>query len=367
MTYFRKWLHKNIFPDVHESVRRSIALDNIHNLREISIGVILVESVILSLFILRNRHSLNLYLESILSVAFCILVSIYVAVHLTRLKRNPEKAAGPLVWENRLLILYFIVLSLWGMVASRRHYIEGSQMITFFIVELVITCFVAMPPKVSFPLLLSVHILFYILIYKVDRAANLNSFNYFAMVFLMWLGTVVRYRTQVKNVTQRLEVERLNRKLDELSKSDPLTGLGNRLAVRNDFPEIKGNDVAVMMSDIDYFKRFNDKMGHETGDLILKEVSRQLKENFPSKSCYRYGGDEFLVIMTNVTAEDFNKRVDKWLLDVQKMQLKGIDVPLRCSAGFITGHPETSQELRDLIHAADQRLYKEKRRHHCHE
>ena len=69
MTYFRKWLHKNIFPDVHESVRRSIALDNIHNLREISIGVILVESVILSLFILRNRHSLNLYLESILSVA----------------------------------------------------------------------------------------------------------------------------------------------------------------------------------------------------------------------------------------------------------------------------------------------------------
>ena len=212
-----------------------------------------------------------------------------------------------------------------------------------------------------------VDILFYIVIYMVDRAANLNSFNYFAMVFLMWLGMVVRYRTQVKNVTQRLEVERLNRKLDELSKSDPLTGLGNRLAVRNDFPGITGNDVAVMMSDIDYFKRFNDKMGHETGDLILKEVSRQLKENFPSKSCYRYGGDEFLVIMTNVTAEDFNKRVDKWLLDVQKMQLKGIDVPLRCSAGFITGHPETSQELRDLIHAADQRLYKEKRRHHCHE
>ena len=160
-------------------------------------------------------------------------------------------------------------------------------------------------------------------------------------------------------------MERLNRKLERISQTDVLTDIGNRMAIREDFDRIVGNDVAVMMADIDHFKQFNDRVGHEAGDMVLKAVAKELCQHFPRECCYRYGGDEFLVIMEDITATEYRRRIHRWFRGVERIRIPGVDLPIRCSAGFVTGHPDTAGDLRELIHQADRKLYEMKRDHHA--
>lgn len=353
-----------LLPPVSETVRRTIVRNNLESLRQISIGTAVVESIILLLFSLHHLQDLTKYPKSVISVGFCIIASIYVAVHLTRVQRSKEVIEGPLRRESCILILYFIVMAFWGMAASYRHYMEGEQMLTFFIVEIVFICFVAIKPLLGAVLIFGSHIIFYLVIYTVDGGSGISPLNYFAMAVLMWIGIVVRYQSVLENVTQRFEVERLNRKLERISQTDVLTDIGNRMAIREDFDRIVGNDVAVMMADIDHFKQFNDRVGHEAGDMVLKAVAKELCQHFPRECCYRYGGDEFLVIMEDITATEYRRRIHRWFRGVERICIPGVDLPIRCSAGFVTGHPDTAGDLRELIHQADRKLYEMKRDHH---
>ena len=300
-----------LLPPVSETVRRTIVRNNLESLRQISIGTAVVESIILLLFSLHHLQDLTKYPKSVISVGFCIIASIYVAVHLTRVQRSKEVIEGPLRRESCILILYFIVMAFWGMAASYRHYMEGEQMLTFFIVEIVFICFVAIKPLLGAVLIFGSHIIFYLVIYTVDGGSGISPLNYFAMAVLMWIGIVVRYQSVLENVTQRFEVERLNRKLERISQTDVLTDIGNRMAIREDFDRIVGNDVAAMMADIDHFKQVNDNYGHRMGDLAIQRLSQCLEKGLevdyrdradfvekfdPAKDnvLARLGGDEFV-------------------------------------------------------------------------
>ena len=361
----KRTIRQLLIPPVNEQVRRTIARNNIRSLQQISIGAVIVESVILLLFVPHHFHELRDYIVSVSSVGFCDIVSLYMALHLTRVQKSKEKFEGPLRRESRMLVLYFIVMAFWGMAASLRNYAAGGQMLTFFIVEIVFTCFIAIRPLLDAVLIFGCHIVFYLMVFHVNGGAGISAFNYFAMAFLMWVGTVIRYQSVLENVTQRFELERLNRKLERISQTDPLTDIGNRMAIREDFEQLVGNDVAVMMADIDHFKRFNDRTGHDAGDEVLRRVAEQLRQYFPKECCYRYGGDEFLVIMTDITATEYQRRIRRWSLSVEKIRIPGVGMPIRCSAGFVTGHPETPDDLRALIHGADQALYEMKKDHHA--
>ena len=63
--------------------------------------------------------------------------------------------------------------------------------------------------------------------------------------------------------------------------TDALTGIGNRMALRTVFQNYVGGQVAVMMADVDYFKRYNDEAGHEAGDQVLMCVASLLTRYFP--------------------------------------------------------------------------------------
>jgi len=101
-----------------------------------------------------------------------------------------------------------------------------------------------------------------------------------------------------------------NRKLNVAALTDPLTGLANRRCARNKLSEEWQNSMrsssplSVMMVDIDRFKRVNDEYGHEIGDLVLNEVAQILKTHTrQGEEVARLGGEEFLVICPNTSAE----------------------------------------------------------------
>ena len=106
------------------------------------------------------------------------------------------------------------------------------------------------------------------------------------------------------------ELERANIALAESARRDPLTGLGNRLQLREDLYRLQrwldryGRGFGVALCDVDRFKFYNDRYGHIAGDDVLQAISQSVATTIRSGDmAYRYGGEELLIIMPEQSAE----------------------------------------------------------------
>ena len=151
--------------------------------------------------------------------------------------------------------------------------------------------------------------------------------------------------------------------LQEASLSDVLTGLRNRFALRRDYSGYaeSGASLHVMMVDLDNFKGINDAYGHETGDLVLKDVGTVLLGTFGPECSYRYGGDEFLVIVSDWTDDEFDAACEKIRGQMESLSLGADGKPVLFSGGYACGVPRLQSDLRLMMRQADDNLYKAKR------
>ena len=139
---------------------------------------------------------------------------------------------------------------------------------------------------------------------------------------------------------------------------DALTGIGNRLALRRDYDAYLGKEVTVVMLDLNDFKLINDTRGHEEGDRILRETGKLLADTFGGEHCYRYGGDEFLAIIPDLSNTELQEK-----LECLKRNKPVIDDTVRAdfSIGSVRAMLSDSDILRTLISRADEKMYEEKR------
>ena len=101
------------------------------------------------------------------------------------------------------------------------------------------------------------------------------------------------------------EIEKGNRRLDQLSRHDALTGLANRRHVDEFLQQVwdrarkEGDEVSLLMMDIDHFKAFNDRYGHPEGDACLKDVAEAMGAHLrqPGDLVGRFGGEEFIAVL----------------------------------------------------------------------
>ena len=152
--------------------------------------------------------------------------------------------------------------------------------------------------------------------------------------------------------------------LSSLIDKDPLTGVYNRRKFDRDIELLaalyrrtnKGSGLLII--DIDHFKKFNDEHGHQTGDLVLKQVARCIAENlrdYDRIHIYRYGGEEFVIIIPDVSTKET-------VLIGERLRSKvKASCPVTISAG-ISHYQEISGDLQALIKHADNALYEAKRR-----
>ena len=149
---------------------------------------------------------------------------------------------------------------------------------------------------------------------------------------------------------------------------DPLTGLWNRAAILNSFAEEldraarEKKSVAVVLSDVDHFKRVNDTYGHPAGDAVLREVATRLRSSMRSYDRIgRYGGEEFLLVLPGCSPTDAVNVANRIRRTVE---CKPIDVGTQsicvtASMGVAVSCPE-SNEMDALIQNADGALYRAK-------
>ncbi len=172
-----------------------------------------------------------------------------------------------------------------------------------------------------------------------------------------------------EEIRKRNNAEKRNRKLKALSEHDQLTGVYNRYAMREIggawFNEAKEKNarIAFMIIDVDYFKEYNDTYGHLSGDEALKIMGEILIKCTGSNDLViRYGGDEFFIISKGKTDEDIIELCRNINREVNSRKIRHkaslISDYVTLSFGAVCGKAKKDQAMMDVVHLADNGLYK---------
>ncbi|CAG23015.1 GGDEF domain-containing protein [Photobacterium profundum] len=160
-----------------------------------------------------------------------------------------------------------------------------------------------------------------------------------------------------------------HQQLQDKAHTDELTGVKNRLGLHQEIDNAidnakrEGTNLALCFLDLDGFKQVNDEMGHDYGDELLKTVATRLRHTLRSSDViYRYGGDEFIVLLKGVrTIGNVHRVVESILSNVANLFVyKGRELPVKFSLGVAVA-PDDAAESDKLIEYADIAMYESKR------
>ena len=181
---------------------------------------------------------------------------------------------------------------------------------------------------------------------------------------VLFIGRLKRRHNQTLLQTVRTTEELRQEKqlLEEASMTDALTGVHNRYAYYRNQTKFERKYLHVMMIDLDRFKQTNDTYGHEAGDELLRCIGAALKETFGMECCFRYGGDEFLVICPGVPELLFQERMSRIRGRYRTVTVGSTEIPLCFSAGYVYGDSMQDGDLSRMVRQADDLMYREKRR-----
>lgn len=161
----------------------------------------------------------------------------------------------------------------------------------------------------------------------------------------------------------------LTAKLRFLSERDPLTKLLNRRAIdqlaatRIEQADAAGRQLAVMIMDLDFFKRVNDTYGHPAGDIVLQSTAEKMTQVLRERdSIARFGGEEFVAILDVASSENALEVAERLRSSIEQMELAVPEqIRVTASIGLVVRAPRTRPQWSDLIAVADRRLYDAKR------
>ncbi|MGY5538292.1 GGDEF domain-containing protein [Vibrio sp. Hep-1b-8] len=191
---------------------------------------------------------------------------------------------------------------------------------------------------------------------QMKQAQNLNDIQFASLMLLVLCVCLAMYIFHKESEYHK-----------QLSLTDSLTGIANRLAMFSELKRRTDSDTpfSILLLDLNKFKQINDYHGHYAGDQVLKAVTRRLSRL--GLECYRIGGDEFAVISNQTDLAVINKTIDTIHQNVFKpIKIKdGTQFELTTSIG-IARYPEDSLNVAELLTHADLSMYSDKRSHEIH-
>lgn len=176
---------------------------------------------------------------------------------------------------------------------------------------------------------------------------------------------------------EKLKTLREKMAIQEIAEKDTLTGLGNRYSLRKygrDLLEKSKEEhtpLVVGLLDVDCIKQYNDTYGHVAGDQCLTMISNAIKSAIRKAvelgacgKAFRYGGDEFLILLTGITKENLDYVAQKISDEIEKLELMNEKSPagdmVSVSQGYYCRVPDDDDELEDVLKKADIQLYRVK-------
>lgn len=168
-----------------------------------------------------------------------------------------------------------------------------------------------------------------------------------------------------------------NERLKHVGLTDPLTGINNRRYIEQRLQEEMSHAqrersmLSCLFIDIDHFKRVNDQYGHQSGDDVLREVAKRIKKELrQSDSLGRFGGEEFVVLLTRTNLSDAARIAERIRASIaqQEIAITGSDITLKITVSIgATAHMPPERGIQadavraNLLAPADEALYRAKK------
>lgn len=183
---------------------------------------------------------------------------------------------------------------------------------------------------------------------------------------------LAKVRAMLRIAARQREICDVHRQLKDIATLDSLTGIPNRryfddtLAVEWKRCLRTETPLSIVLSDVDFFKQFNDIYGHQAGDACLKAVASTLSESLfrVEDSVARYGGEEFVAILPGTDADGAYAVAERMRQSARELCIpheRGIGGQLSCSFGVASIHPRADKAPQQLLRFADAGLYAAKR------
>ncbi|AXE29860.1 GGDEF domain-containing protein [Chromobacterium phragmitis] len=197
-----------------------------------------------------------------------------------------------------------------------------------------------------------------------------------ALVFETYIRSLVAEIETSRNKSEQYarsleeKVAVRTRQLEELSRTDPLTGLLNRRYLDETLTRVlrsaqrRNETVTLVYLDVDHFKLINDSLGHQCGDEILRSLGEIINRiTRVEDGCFRYGGDEFCIVLPNCD----QKQAEETFVERLRAELAGLQPDISLSVGSVETGPEEFLSPESLVGMADQRMYEMKQRNRLRE
>ncbi|MGN1381263.1 MAG: EAL domain-containing protein [Eubacterium sp.] len=266
--------------------------------------------------------------------------------------------------ENRKILAFLWIYRFIGMMLASLSFYSTVKGSSFFFEYIIITILIYLLPLSSFKESMAcagfnIAVMLFAVLNIRNSLAWQDWTDMFAFHMFCIIISQLRWNSYVRYESVRINLKKGEEQLSKEARTDGLTGLLNRTALREDFQDYLSRSISLAILDIDSFKKINDTYGHVFGDQILSYLGTELRRTFcrPDDRCYRYGGDEMMVISTEDGAA-FHARLQK-LQERCANRRDGMDVHV--SIGYCTGTPLTEERLRACIRTADNCLYAAKR------
>ncbi|MCR4580598.1 MAG: GGDEF domain-containing protein [Treponema sp.] len=353
---FLKLLKKTLgMEKLHPDIQFFLDCSNLRISRAVSIIMMLVEAFVfaISFFFQVNQEVENpahwIFIHRVLYVVL-FLASMQLCIY--SFTHQPEKDKFTHHGFNASLGLFLLVTFIFAIYIAYNDYILNEQILVFITLELFIGSLYMIKPLISIPTIVISFGVFYFLMKTSVGVSAATKINYPILMVVFLAGNIVHFQQYLRIAKRNIISHKLAEELRIASLYDPLTTLKNRNALRIDFSKLLESNITLMLTDIDDFKSYNDTYGHNFGDDLLIKFAKILQDSFGKEHCYRYGGDEYLIMVPEISEEDFCKMIDNCMTT--------INGEFHFSGGYSAGLVTTQADLHSFINKADENLYKSK-------
>lgn len=354
-----------------------------HNHRVFSI--LLVPVALVELF---NMLNVLFFSSGLVTLNNCLYFALYTSLFAlsavtlvliwTRRLRVTSKRLRPLQGLTLFYVLFFCV---WSALLSAMDITHRGTVLAYTITLLGSAVLVYLPAWISLTAFLSSQAVMTVCIFLLEKdgsnqiALLINSVVACGMALFIsvqqYSGRYRQFCSQKIILMQSHQIRAINRHLQQLAVTDPLSGLYNRRfleeELQNRWEEAcgLGREVAVVMWDIDDFKQFNDRHGHPVGDGCIEAIAGVLQMHVSELDGFavRYGGEEFLLLLFDQTPEvvlETAESIRKEVEGMHKLLKSGMPAGVTVSAGVCAGRGSAEASIEQYIQAADRALYRAK-------
>ena len=265
------------FPEIDKDVQQLMDRTSTKSLETISLVVAIFESIALALYMLSKKSFGRAEWYSFFSVMFCIITCLMVFVVARTLLKSVVIEHFPVAILNTS---YYLVMSFWAMWNSENRYIQGEQILTFYAVEIMLVCFIALRPWFSILITFCTYAALYTMLYRIDEAKGAYLINYILLAVVCAIGMTVRYHglLRASKATISLQKAKDSEVKDKMDILQSIADIYDRVNLIdfNDFTEISVRDKDQIKVNIDRENQTHTQMTQG----MRKSIMPDQLENF---------------------------------------------------------------------------------------